>query len=466
MRIKQKAADNTEYAGSSKLSVSRFPFYYGWIILAVGTLGIIASIPGQTMGVSAFTDYLIEALQVTRVNISTAYMIGTFASALLIPYAGKLYDRFGARKTAAASSLFLGIFLLLLSVSGTVSAFLDQLIPVRTQYIGFAAAVTAFFGIRFFGQGVLTLVSRGMVVKWFTSRRGLAVAVIGVATSFGFSYAPQPIHRLIGAYGWNGALTVLAASLILIFLPIVLAAFRDSPQSCGMEAEEGLSVKKENRKRIPDAEQSKTASQARKDLRYWIIVLLLGLWALFNTALTFHVVSIFQQTGTAASDALRIFFPIGVLSFLIKGFASWLSDRIHLKVYIILLAASVMLSGAALFMLASPFAEVLLIMGMGTAGGVFSMLNFITWPRLYGTEHLGDVSGFAMGFVVGGSAVGPWLFSIIYQAAGGYSLAGLICAAAAGILGAGALWFTFTSEADQERLTEPESEKRASIATG
>ncbi|MCK5198258.1 MAG: hypothetical protein KAR21_07900, partial [Spirochaetales bacterium] len=49
------------------------PFSYGWIILIVGTIGVLMSIPGQTMGVSVFTDFLIEALEISRTGISTTY---------------------------------------------------------------------------------------------------------------------------------------------------------------------------------------------------------------------------------------------------------------------------------------------------------------------------------------------------------------------------------------------------------
>jgi len=91
---------------------SRFPFYYGWLIVAVGTLGLIFSIPGQTMGVSVFTDHLIKALGLTRLRISTAYMAGTLCSALLMTRAGRLYDRLGARTTASGAVIFLALLLL------------------------------------------------------------------------------------------------------------------------------------------------------------------------------------------------------------------------------------------------------------------------------------------------------------------------------------------------------------------
>ena len=37
-----------------------FPFYYGWIVLAVSTIGLVMSAPGQTIGVSVFTENLIK----------------------------------------------------------------------------------------------------------------------------------------------------------------------------------------------------------------------------------------------------------------------------------------------------------------------------------------------------------------------------------------------------------------------
>ena len=37
-----------------------FPFYYGWLILIVSTIGLVMSAPGQTIGVSVFTESLLD----------------------------------------------------------------------------------------------------------------------------------------------------------------------------------------------------------------------------------------------------------------------------------------------------------------------------------------------------------------------------------------------------------------------
>ena len=66
------------------------------MILALGAIGFLMSSPGQTYGVSPFTDSLIAALGLTRVQLSLAYMIFLYASIVSIvlrPVVGWLCDR-------------------------------------------------------------------------------------------------------------------------------------------------------------------------------------------------------------------------------------------------------------------------------------------------------------------------------------------------------------------------------------
>jgi MFS family permease len=85
----------------------KVPFFYGWVILFAATIGVLASAPGQTMGIATFTDYLLENIHISRNQISVAYMIGTVASSLLLIHAGKMYDKYGARWVGIVISLIL-----------------------------------------------------------------------------------------------------------------------------------------------------------------------------------------------------------------------------------------------------------------------------------------------------------------------------------------------------------------------
>ncbi|MBK6283788.1 MAG: hypothetical protein IPF54_15075 [Draconibacterium sp.] len=172
-----------------RLSPKKSRSFYGWVILFAVTVGVLASAPGQTMGIATFTDYLLENIHISRNQLSIAYMIGTIASSMLLTYAGKMYDKYGARWVGMIISVTLGFVLILLSQS-------DRIIHLfvkdgsSTVYIPLSMAVLMFlfFALRFSGQGVLTMVSRNMLMKWFIARRGLVNGISSVFVAFGFQW--------------------------------------------------------------------------------------------------------------------------------------------------------------------------------------------------------------------------------------------------------------------------------------
>jgi MFS family permease len=151
---------------------AKSPFFYGYVIALVGTIGIWASIPGQTAGVSTFTDPVKNALQLTRDQFSLAYMIGTLLSSFVLTKAGKLYDRFGVTKTASASIALLAITLLMCSFSQLITEQIKTITGFKHWSVPFTLMIALFFMLRFSGQGVLTMTSRNMIMKWFDQMRG------------------------------------------------------------------------------------------------------------------------------------------------------------------------------------------------------------------------------------------------------------------------------------------------------
>ena len=159
------------------------------------------------------------------------------------------------------------------------------------------------------------------------------------------------------------------------------------------------------------------------------------------------MVSIFEKIGLNRNRAIGIFLPISLVSVSVQFFISALSDRIRLEyLYLIYLGALVLGMGAILS-LGTGLPILLLIIGMGISGGVFGTLSSITWVRLYGNAHLGAISGFAMGWMVIGSAVGPYLFSLAEQVTGSYNPAVILCLMLTGGMIIGALTLLAKREA-------------------
>ncbi len=408
---------------------SSFPVYYGWVIIALGTIGVLMSIPGQTMGVSVFTDFLIDALGLSRLNLSLTYMIGTSLSSLILTYGGQFYDRHGVRVTILSAGILMGTVLLFLSQVDRIAG--------GSYYGGFALMVLGFFLLRFSGQGVMTMVSRSMVMKWFNRRRGIAAAVLGVATSFGFSYAPRVLDKMIEAFTWRGAWQMLALICGFGFALFGFLLFRDNPALCGLREDGPGEIKENPRAAKLHKTEELTLAEARRRPVLWIFALSLTMLSLFNTAYTFHVVSIFEKISLERAQAIAIFLPISLVTVSVQFFISALSDRIRLEyIYLIFLLSLGLGMGAILF-LGTGLPLALLITGMGISGGAFGTLSSITWVRLYGNAHLGAISGFAMGWLVAGSAVGPYLFSLAEQLTGSYGPAIILCLILTGALALG-----------------------------
>jgi sugar phosphate permease len=409
------------------LSPKRWPFFYGWFLLPLAGIGVLMSVPGQTIGVSVFTDYLIDALSLSRSTLSIAYMIGTISSALFLSAAGRLYDRKGARLVTSIAAFGLGAVLLYLSFADRIAAGIAALLPPRAASVpAFVLVLIGFFGIRFFGQGVLTMSSRNMAMKWFERRRGLAIAVIGISISFGFSYSPRVIEALIDLWGWRSAWRFLALIVGAGFLLIAAVFYRDSPEECGLLPDGGPGKKTGKKATHAPSGDDFSLKEARKTYPFWIIIATLTLFSMIITAFTFHVVSIFKMAGYGRDIAVGIFFPASLISVTLQFGGSILSDYLKIKYYVMVNLAGLLITLIAIYFLPSGSPRWLLIVGLGIIQGVFGIVSSITWPRYYGLKHLGAITGFVFAWQVGGSAVGPYFFSLSKDLTGGYGAAALI----------------------------------------
>lgn len=408
---------------------ARLPFFYGWPVLIAGTLGLVMSSPGQTVGVSVFTDFLIEDLSVSRSSLSIAYLVGTVASAISLGAAGKLYDRFGGRIVASAAAASLALVLVYLSFVPTISLSIQRVFGTTTPVFGFVLVTLGFWGLRFSGQGMLTLASRNMVMEWYDRRRGLANAVMGISLSFGFSIAPRVFEAVIGPNGaWQSAWRTIAIAAAG-FGVFALLVYRDRPEDHGMVPDGPLAG-------VGGATHAETARgheftlpEARRTYSFWIFASTLLLAGLLLTSYTFHIVSIFGDAGMDRGRAVSIFLPAAIVAVVVEFTGSWLSDYIKLKyLAIVQLVGSVVLSVSLVLLSTSSVWVIGMIIGHGLMQGMFGILSNVTWPRFFGRRHLGAIAGFATAITVVGTALGPAFFSGLRDVFGTYAPAAIVTA--------------------------------------
>ncbi|MCP4756542.1 MAG: MFS transporter [Proteobacteria bacterium] len=435
MKTNPKAPDRTINFFRSPdfpFSPSRIPFFYGWVVLAATVVGIVMSIPGQTMGVGVFTDFLITTTGLDRLTLSTAYMFGTIASSLVLPFSGKLLDTWGSRFVIVLASSGLGLSLVMLGhIESLIRGVGSLMSIVNKSIISFVVMLVVFALIRQFGQGLMALSSRTMLSKWFDRKRGLTTGISGVFISFGFSGSPLFLNWMIQRSDWQTTCFQLAVITGVIMTVFGWIFFRDNPEACGlvMDGKETINVESENTVHVQEAEIEVPVNRVRRSYTFWIFNIGLGLQALIVTALTFHIASLGEVSGLERSQVFALFLPMSVVSVFTNLTAGWLSDRMQLKRLLMTMMVAMFIGTVSMLFLDSLAGKIAMALGFGMSGGLFGCLAAVTWPRYFGRKNLGAISGMNMATMVFASAIGPPLFGLSQSLTTGYGLAVWISAA-------------------------------------
>jgi MFS family permease len=318
-------------------------------------------------------------------------------------------------------AIALGSVLFGLSLLPEIISFLHNMFSgLRATPTAFVLISLGFFMLRFFGQGALALVSRNMVLKWFERRRGFANALVGAATTLGFSASPLIFNSMIDQWGWQATWRLLGIIIALPFAAVFLLFARDNPHECGLLPDGGMQSRRHSDAPETQPSVSFTLRQAQRTLPFWIFLGIITVASMYLTGLTFNIVSVFEAAGRSRTQAISIFLPASIIALSLTLGAGWLCDHIRFKYLAMLQGLGILISTIAVLFLSEPGMLALLIIGNGIISGMFGIVIAVPWPRFFGLAHLGRISGFVAGWAVAGSALGPYAFSLCLDFFGSY----------------------------------------------
>lgn len=408
-------------AGRWPFDPSKFRFYYGWVVVVAATIGIVASVPGQTAGVSVFTDHITDASGLSRLQLSIAYLIGTGGSGFLLPRGGRAIDAYGSRVVALAAVSGMAATLVGFSFVG----------PMNTV-VGMVVLSVGFGCLRFCGQGLLTLSSRTMLSQWFDRRRGLVTSLSAAVVGFAFAASPALLLAIIEIDGFRAAWRLMAVSLVIVVGAVIVVLFRVSPETSGLVIDGGRvepsADGSEPAPAVIGSDADATRAEAIRDVRFWAVTIPVVALSSTSTALTFHIVDFGAELGISDADVVRIFVPIAFVSVPVTLVGGWLVDVLSPLVVAVAMCLAQLVMYLTVGHIDTAWAAVVAVATWGFAQGCFGPLTTAAVPRLFGRRHLGSISGIQMSAMVIGSAVGPALFALVKATAGSYQAALLISA--------------------------------------
>ncbi len=373
--------------------------FRGWRILAICTLARGFTAPGQTIGVSAFIDPMIDGLDISRSTISVAYLVGTLTGAVALPAIGRWVDRVGIRR---AMTVVATAFAVVVMATSTVT--------------NIAMLIAAFVGLRMLGQGSLSLIAATGVSVWFERRRGLALAISSTMGIAILSLAPLTFGAAIDAFGWRTAWVVIGAGVGAVLIPLAAFGLVDRPADIGQRPDGDSADDRADRVTA----SSMTVREAMGTAAFWTLGSLSALMGMIITGLTFHNTDILGAQGLTEAQAGAIFIPqmVGSIAFGF-GFGA-LSDRVGGR--LLLVAAGALLAlgiFSATLVSAGPMASLYGLL-TGLAIGSVQALVGALYPKWYGVDHIGAIKGVALSIGVGASALGPLLLSVGNDVTGSY----------------------------------------------
>ena len=396
---------------SSRL-INATPIYYGWVIVIAGAIGLVLTSPGQTYAVSVFIDHFINDLGLSRSVVSTLYTVGTLTASFALPFVGRQIDRRGSRYVMTA----------VVVVFGLVCVYMGFVTNALMVGIGFV-------GLRMLGQGSLSLISRNVINQWWVRRRGFVMGLAGIAAALlGAGGFPNLINSMIPQFGWRVTYILLGLLIWLVMLPISLIFIRNRPEDYGLQPDGDTPISENNTRNKTVLEDNWTLKEATRTPVFWLVAASLAAPSMLNTGLTFHIFSIFQDSGLSSDVTAAVFVPLAAAAATLRLAGGILIDRIPAR---FLLSFSLLLNAIVLIMAPRlPTVTVALLFGviMGASNGIEQTVSGVIWAKYFGRLHLGSITGVVSTILVAASALGPMPMGVARDLMGNYATVLLVFA--------------------------------------
>jgi sugar phosphate permease len=387
--------------------------YYGWVILAIGFLTILAGYACRNT-FSVFYPAIVDEFGWGRGNTALIFSINLFVYGIVAPFAGGLIDRFKPRYILAVGALIMGVGVALCSLA-----------TERWQFY-LLYGVIASIGLSVAGWAPVVAI----VTNWFVRRRALPMGILGAGFGSSLVFAVVAQH-LISSFGWRTAYVFIGVFAAAAIGPLVILFVRGRPEDKGLHAD-GLTLE-ETRERADAAETDAlntewtrnewTLGRAARTYQFWLLFaaafVVLGLVEQIVIA---HQVYFYRDAGYSAMTAAGFYSIFGVC-FIIGNLCGSLSDRVGRERCFI--PASLVAASAGLLLFgvtdtSHPWLPVTFAVVFGLSLGSVPCVFYATVADLFHGKHYGRIVGMmVMGFAMGGT-LSPWLAGYLHDSTGSY----------------------------------------------
>lgn len=374
--------------------------FYGWFVVAA-VLVITTATSGLafynlSILLAAFSDELGFPIGLASAATATFFVAGGIGGMI----AGRLVDRMDARIVIACSAT-LGS--LMLASAGHMREvwhlFLFHLV----------------FGLCHGGTGLVPVTT--VVARWFQVRRALAFSIASTGLSLGGIFVAPFMALLIQRVGLAAAAPWMGLALFLGVVPVALLVLRPSPQSMGLEPDDGVATAGGSSGPAPAI-----AFEEARRTRYFAAVsaaYLFLLGAQVGAIAHFYRLASTRDGVETAALAIAVLASCSTLGRLVGG---WLLLKVSARSFALALMA---VQAVALALLAAAWGRTPILacaVLFGLTIGNSLMMHPLLLAERFGTRDYGRIYALSQMVTVVGVAGCPALIGALFQTSGGYGL--------------------------------------------
>lgn len=354
-----------------------------------GVLLTVFSSFGQTYFISLFGSEIRATFSLSHGDFGGIYMIGTLASAATLVWLGRVVDYYSV--SAVAFWVCIALSLSCLAMSQVSSVWM---------------LILVIFGLRLFGQGMMSHIAMVAMGRWYSAERGRAVSITTMGFQIGSGVLPLIMVSLIGFIGWRASWVLAAALMIFVALPAIYLLMKKEriPRGQVLETEES------------EEARQWTHSEVLADPIFWIMITGVVAPSFIGTSVFFHQTHISEIKGWSRELIAGSIALAAITTILFSLLSGFLIDRFSARQLLPTFLVPLGIASLLLGWMANPMAVVIYMLLHGISNGISNTLFGAIWPEVYGTLHLGAVRSIIMAAMVIASALGPgatgWLIDL------------------------------------------------------
>ena len=367
-------------------------FYQNSRLLLFGIIMSFTSSFGQTFFISLFGPSIQFEYGLSHTSWGTIYLIGTLLSAIILTYSGSLIDHYR-----------LNFYTYFSVIALVFSCFFISIVS------GYFFLIFAVFLLRQTGQGLTSHISVTTMARYFSEKRGIAIAIGSLGMAIGEAILPFVVIILISFIGWR--LTYLSSSVfILFFLFPVIVLLLNGYKEKFIEKTFIINEDKTCENNNITEFKSFTRAEVLKDFRFYLMVPGLMAPGIILTTLFFHHLNIADSKEWSHLWITGNYFVYSISVSLFAIFIGSLIDKFSAKTLVIYSLVPLIISLFFLILSREAYTVIPYMFFLGLSSGFTYTSHPAIIAELYGTQFLGSIKSLLSALTVFGSAIGPVIF--------------------------------------------------------